>query len=328
MAREWIKMRLSLVTNSKVVAIAKFIDSSPSAVGDLVPDCIADGPFGEYVTSRVTRYVTVTALLCVWGSANEHTDDGVFKNCVLSYIDLLAGIADFGNAMASVGWAEYNEKDNTVSLPNFLDWNTCGKDRTNAERQKKHREKKKESNAIVTPLSSVTVTPLVTPLRNDREEKSREDKSSINKEVAIATKKSDELFPVVETQKPAKDDARQLVLDEWNRMAEKSGRPKKIKITDSLWKKYLSRVSEGFSFEKIAAQLENLNDFSRTGGWLTFDFICDNENNWLKLAEGKYSDTQGSAKADPSARITPKGGGADAVLYPTQAALDAAKGKW
>jgi hypothetical protein len=99
-----------------------------------------------------------------------------------------------------------------------------------------------------------------------------------------------ETLPGLAVENSGRPTERQKVLDAWNAIATKTGRPKKIKITDSLWKKYQARVKEGFTFEKITESMENLNDFAKTGGWLTFDWICDNENNWLKLAEGKYSE--------------------------------------
>lgn len=132
----------------------------------------------EIVTRNVMRYVTVTALLSVWGAANEHTRDGVFQNADLSDIDDMAGVPGFGAAMAAVGWAEYDEEQCTVSLPNFNEYNTSGSVRsavakTAAVRQKEYRDRKTEQKSDVTRDVTRDVTNDVT--RDRREEKRRED---------------------------------------------------------------------------------------------------------------------------------------------------------
>lgn len=172
MAGDWIKMRPSLLTNPKVNGMARYLENNPS-----VGKCLSTGFSGcmeEIVTRNVMRNVTVASLLVVWGAANEHTKDGVFRNADLSDIDDMVGIPGFGEAMESVGWAVFDEDVFTVTLPNFNEYNTCGGDRsgkakTAAQRQKEYRERQKSQKDNVTSDVTNDVT------SNRREEKRREE---------------------------------------------------------------------------------------------------------------------------------------------------------
>ena len=169
MAGDWIKMRPSLMTSPKINGIAKYLEEDSEVSRALTTGF--SGRISEVVTRNVMRNVTVASLLVVWGAANEHTSDGVFTNADLSDIDDMVGIPGFGAAMESVGWAEYDADGNTVTFPNFNEYNTCGRDRANeknAERQRRYREKQKQSSN-----ANSNVTDNVT--NNDREEKRREE---------------------------------------------------------------------------------------------------------------------------------------------------------
>lgn len=125
------------------------------------------GPMDEIISRNAMRYVTVTSLLIVWGAANEHTNDGVFRNADLSDIDDIVGIPSFGEAMESVGWAVWDHESMTVKLPNFDEYNTCGRLRdkeNNAARQKRYRENRNAKRNVTNDVTS-----------NGREEKRRED---------------------------------------------------------------------------------------------------------------------------------------------------------
>ena len=146
MAGDWIKMRSALLANPKVHGIAKVIGQTREASAVLTTG--AAGTPDSVLSRNALRNVTVTALLVTWSSANEHTSDGVLRFCDLGDIDAIAGIPGFGRAMESVGWAVYDETENAVILPNFAEWNTPAKDRTNAERQRRHRERNGSRNAL------------------------------------------------------------------------------------------------------------------------------------------------------------------------------------
>lgn len=165
-------MRPSLSTSPKVNGIARLLETRADTARVLAPGF--HGVMADIVSRNVMRNVTVSALLTVWGAANDHTSDGVFLNADLSDIDDIAGIPGFGEAMQAVGWADYNEEQCSVTLRNFSEYNTCGRDRAaekSAERQRRYREKKKaESNGKSNVTGDVT--------RYDREEKRREEDPS------------------------------------------------------------------------------------------------------------------------------------------------------
>jgi len=199
MSGDWIKMRTSLMTNPKVNGIARALEESREV--SRVLSTGFNGPMCEIVTRNVMRYVTVSLLLIVWGAANEHTDNGVFKNADLSDIDDMVGVPGFGDAMASVGWAEHDSEANTVTLPNFSEYNTSSASRSasarsSAERQRDYRERKKSQESDVTRYATRDVT--VTRDSNRREEKRREEKEERDMSSAKPTTDSKEAERVAE----------------------------------------------------------------------------------------------------------------------------------
>jgi hypothetical protein len=140
MAGDWIKMRSALLSNPKVHTIARLVGECRDASRVLTTG--ANCPPCEVLSRNALRNVTVTALLLVWSSANEHTSDGVMRCCDLIDIDEIAGIPGFGEAMQYVGWALHDDEKDAIILPNFTEWNTPAKDRTAAERQRRFREKR------------------------------------------------------------------------------------------------------------------------------------------------------------------------------------------
>lgn len=162
MAGEWIKMRAALLANPRVHGIAKAIGANAEASAALTTGF--SGRPDEVLSRNALRNVTVTALLVTWASANEHSSDGLMRYCDLQDIDDIAGIPGFGEAMSAVGWAVFDNQSNSVSLPNFAEWNSPAQDRTNAERQRRYRDRR------VTLRNGVTVT-----TEKSREEKSREE---------------------------------------------------------------------------------------------------------------------------------------------------------
>jgi hypothetical protein len=141
-ADDWIKMRASLLTNPKVTALCKLIENS-KAVGKRLSTGFG-GALREIVTRDVTRDVTVASLFRVWCAANEHTSDGVWHGIELDDLDHVAGIPGFGDMMEAVGWAVVDVDNQTVTFPNFLEYNAPAKDgrgSSAAERQRRYREK-------------------------------------------------------------------------------------------------------------------------------------------------------------------------------------------
>lgn len=152
--RPWIKFNITLFTDPRVDAIASAI--AAHAARYIMDAQHAKDLFGvtESVTCHALRDVTVTALLRIFIAGNEHTTDGIFRHVSsIAYLDLLAGIAGMGAAMQKVGWAMFDKAAQTVTLVNFLEYNSPGKNgqRTvskEAERKRKERERKRQAEEL------------------------------------------------------------------------------------------------------------------------------------------------------------------------------------
>jgi hypothetical protein len=181
MAGDWIKMRVNLVTHPKVLAIAEHLAYNDayqdwSTLSGFAPSIGGsdEESLRDYQDSlRVTRYVTVCALLRFWGYANEHARDEFISTLRISDLDEIVQVPGFGAALEAIGWVEYDKERRGVSLPNFNEYNTSGNERsasakTAAQRQKEYRDRNKS-------LQNSDVTRDVTS--NRREEKNREEKN-------------------------------------------------------------------------------------------------------------------------------------------------------
>jgi hypothetical protein len=173
MAGDWIKMRGTLITNPKVIRMARFLAESRQFMEWFTRGTgvtVGENVYELCDVTVVTR-VTVGSLLGVWAAVNECANqDGFLKGITLFEVDEMAGVPGFGDAMALVGWIE--NLDGGIVFVNFSEHNTVGKERstsakTGAERTKEWREKKKKGG--------VTGDVTVTSQRDHREEKIRED---------------------------------------------------------------------------------------------------------------------------------------------------------
>ena len=188
MAGDWIKMRVSLLTHPKVTALCKLIESS-KAVGKKLATGYG-GALREIVTRDVTRDVTVASLFRVWGAANEHTSDGVWHGIELDDLDHVAGIPGFGSMMEAVGWAVVDADMQTVTFPNFLEYNEPAKEGRGtgaAERQRRYREKQRANTTNSDAQRDVTRCATRDVTRDGREEERRSEKSEVINTVAIAS---------------------------------------------------------------------------------------------------------------------------------------------
>lgn len=152
MASSWIKLRVDLDTDPRVLTMADFISQSAGCyvLNPSASDLLGVTPT---VTRNAMRDVTLAALFRVWRDANRHTSDGVFNHCTLEHLDTIAGIPSFGRAMAAIGWAVEDTAAHTVTLVNFLEMNTPAKEgrSSNAIRQQRYRQKKSNADSNVTP---------------------------------------------------------------------------------------------------------------------------------------------------------------------------------
>ncbi len=206
MAGNWIKMRVNLVRDPQVIAMADYL-SEQRAFMDWLTHPVhqsCKSSCYEHITRNVTACVTVATLLQIWGVANDlgkrDGDDLVLAH---TYLDEIAGVPCFGEAMASVGWA-IEEDDGRLRLPKFLAHNIPTDDRAKAlaaERQQRYRDNKRLGKS-----TSVDVMRNVTDdeKRNGREEKRREHNKTENTREAASAAAPAELFP---TSSPPTDPA-------------------------------------------------------------------------------------------------------------------------
>lgn len=186
MASDWIKMRITLAKDPAVIAMADYLAEQKPFINwltDPVHKSCQKTAY-EHVTRNVTVAVTVSALLAFWGVANEvgkpDGDDLLMRHATLSAVDEVTGIPCFGDAMTYVDWVvqETIQGKPALRLPKFLINNTPAEDRSkrsNAERQRRFREKKgsvdHESNAANDVTSNAPSNVTVT----HREDESREE---------------------------------------------------------------------------------------------------------------------------------------------------------
>jgi len=142
MSNGWIKMRSELLDHPRVVAISRTLQDNKEFREWLTPGG-GGSKNGQIASNEALRYVTTAALLKLWSLARTHGKfDGLDLHLpynTLTDLDEMGGCPGLGEAMALVGWAveEYG-----VILPNFKEHNAP---MTNAERQKRYRDKAKES---------------------------------------------------------------------------------------------------------------------------------------------------------------------------------------
>lgn len=201
---DWIKVRVALRRNPKVVAIARLLASDTEFRGRFL--AVTDRhESSRIVTNEIVTRVTVCALVELWGALNEVlSSECEAPFMTLDDIDEIVGVPSFGRAMASVGWV-VESCDKGLQFPNFHEHNTPQAARpqakTQAERAKEYRDRKA---AEARHDSSRGVT-------QRRGEERRED---IKTSTSIADLDADEDFSPIETQ----DDERQELAKECERV--------------------------------------------------------------------------------------------------------------
>lgn len=192
---DWIKMRANLLTNAKVIKMARLLLQDAEFLAWFAPGGVTlqacDAVTLRHVTV-VTR-VTVGGLLPVWASVNadaERHDDrhALLRDASLFEVDQIAGIPGFGRAMEAVGWLHQTADGEGLEFGNFIEHNTVGKERssgakTTAQRAKEYRERQKLGrHEIVTPtVTESSVTNRDASRDAVTTEKNREEKKSTPK---------------------------------------------------------------------------------------------------------------------------------------------------
>lgn len=185
---DWIKMRSSLLTNPKVIRMARELLKNPEFMEWLCPGrpCATRD---ETVTKRdipvVTRIV-VGALLPTWSAVNDTAArDGVVRHATSQDIDESAGVPGFGRALIAVAWLRELPEGEGVQFINFEEHNSPQKERSltaksGAERTKEYRDRKAAERDAKKPgdeKRDAGGDGRVTSHGDDREEESRGEKN-------------------------------------------------------------------------------------------------------------------------------------------------------
>lgn len=189
---DWIKMRSGLLTNPRVIRMAKVLLSDPEFLEWLgVTDVTSRD---ERVTKRYLQPVTrivVGALLPTWSAANDSvTRDGIVRHATSQDIDETAGVPGFGRALMAVEWLADLPDGNGVQFVNFEEHNRPEKERSltsksHAERQAAYRARKKQEAEEAAARDAEGDTPsdarrdvTVTSQSDDRREEKRREKNT------------------------------------------------------------------------------------------------------------------------------------------------------
>lgn len=150
MAGDWIKMRVNLDTDPRVIQIACALD--------------------------IDEIHAVGCLHKLWSWADQHSLKGNALTVTSSFLDRYVRVTGFADALRNVGWLE--GRDNALTFPRFAEHNgqTAKTRATTAKRVAKHKKGNSESNDEGNAKGNApTVT---SPL--PREEKRREEKKEAN----------------------------------------------------------------------------------------------------------------------------------------------------
>lgn len=152
MAGEWIKMRVHISTDPKVIAIARLIAGDREFMdwlSDPVQRKCSDSALEHVTLDCVTRIVTA-ALILFWGEANnsgEMVGDDLHLRYADRYtVDAISNLPGLGEAMESVGWIVVDSEKECLILPRFGIHNIPADERKkalNADRQRRFRERHK-----------------------------------------------------------------------------------------------------------------------------------------------------------------------------------------
>lgn len=189
----WIKIRADLESDPRVHTMAAHI--AQTAPGYILTTQAKDlfGNVANTVTRNALRDVTIMGLSRVWFAANEHTTDGIFRHATLDYLDTLAQLPGFGEAMQLVGYAIHDPAARTLTLPNFSDWNSPNKNgergkSTGAKRQADYRKRMKEAEEKAAQAkSSGEQTP---PLKKKESDASRDVTSDVTPSISSSISNS------------------------------------------------------------------------------------------------------------------------------------------
>lgn len=156
MAGDWIKMRGNLWDDPRVAKLCDITDQGEAAV--------------------------IGGLYWLWSTADQHTEDGVMPGLTLRAIDRKTGVPGLADALIEIGWIA--DHPGGVCIINFEEHNGASAKRRSLDAQRK---------ANVRSVSASNADNVQTNVGQDapscgaREEKRREDTSSLRSEVETAS---------------------------------------------------------------------------------------------------------------------------------------------
>jgi len=258
-------------------------------------------PYFQFETSQ---YLTGTIQFC------SYEEQGVFINVCAIYWERRCEsnkdqlIRKFGADQINRLIAEKVIKcDNEGSVSiEFLDkqWESIMRSKTRLSEAGKKGVLAKKEATLKPPLSH--------PIGNGKQpDKIREDK--IKEKTLIGT--ADEYSKLEKTSKlisefiiSNKPQFIEPYSDLWNLFSEKYGTAKVKAVTETRKKKIKSRASEdSFNFTEILKKASE-QKFALESPWFNFDFLIENDTNYMKVLEGKYIQKQEVAQNKPTQSIS------------------------
>jgi hypothetical protein len=263
MSGDWIKMRVALATDPKVIAIGRFLEASKPFPRWLTSDEHSD----VIVCVTALRYFVTGALHNVWCNANEHCHEDTIFGADLTWVDMVSGVPGLGEAMESVGWVQ--QTDNGIRFPKFNNHNTSA-----AERQKRYRDRKAGRLPVTDDVTrNVTRCARVAPKKREEESGEEQEDTAAQSSTSVDKTSNGRLTP-------------EQFVKAWNLRSSEKRFPKVQKLTDARRAKLKSRLGQEGWFETFKSGLDHL---PLGGDWQPdLDWMIANETNVYKLAEGKY----------------------------------------
>lgn len=280
MAGDWIKMRVDLYRDPKIISMADILMDGDSSLSRYVSQHTQRD---SNVTRNVMRNAVVGALVSVWGIARVQgkriDDDLLMESVTPAVLDDIADMPGIGDAMLEARWVE--ESPDGLIFPRFFElYNEDYGDqrKRNRERQARYRAKKAAESNVT---GDVTVT-----LRNaPREEKRREERREEGREEKRRGKNASACAEACSTPADAADEpAEQPIME--------------IPCTHSsperrLWPVVPSKVSEwqeAYPAVDVFAELRKLLQWVRDNPTRkkTYTGVPKFVNSWLSRAQNDY----------------------------------------
>lgn len=160
----WQKIRYTLPDDPRLIKIASLIAGNLAsyAFNPASADLFKAQPV---LSQRAIRDLAQTALQRVWQRVAQHGCNGQIVASDLSILDQYAEIPGFGQAMASVGWADHCSETQLLTLPDFSKYNLQkpGRNATetaksSTERSRDRRERLKAERELARVIATATAT--------------------------------------------------------------------------------------------------------------------------------------------------------------------------